>query len=53
MVEVHLFNRMHMGPEDIISAYFTQRKSSVNFAHIDGKTSGEIIAKFIKTKEGR
>ncbi len=50
MVEVHLFNRMHMGPEDIISAYVTLRKSTMNFAHFDGKTSGEIIAKIIKRK---
>ncbi len=37
MVEVHLFNRMHIGPEDITSAYVTLRKSSMEFSHIDGK----------------
>ncbi len=52
MVEVHLFKRMHIGPEDIISAYVTLRKSSMDFAHIDGKTSDETIAKIIKRKGG-
>ncbi len=44
---------MHMGSEDITAAYVMLRKSSMDFAHIDEKTSGEIIAEFIKRKDVR